>query len=141
MQWKADLRLASQHLTKYVDTEAKTVTFNLSAFMDAHLFLQTLMIQHSRTFYQDVSDLELQTQVHGELQILLIPESVPCYIWTAVNIVVVKFLPFYITLILFVTHCSGIFSVVPAHGICSQDAARNRMLHQRTVCAQCIVGY
>lgn len=63
MQWKADLETASNLLIKYIDKDSKTMSYNLSVFIEPQLFLDALLIQHARTTFQDINDLELHTQV------------------------------------------------------------------------------
>lgn len=65
MQWKGDLETACSLLMKYIDKESKPVVYNLSAFVDAKLFIHAVLIQHARRQYLDVNDLELHTKVCG----------------------------------------------------------------------------
>ena len=63
MQWKADTEAACNLLIKYLDKDSKPVAYNLSAFVDSKLFIQSLLVQHARRELVDVNDLYLHTKV------------------------------------------------------------------------------
>ncbi|XP_067931165.1 uncharacterized protein [Watersipora subatra] len=80
MQWKLDMELACAQLIKYTEKDSSPVLYNLSAFTHPSLFLECLLIQHARSQYLDVNDLELTTEFLPMGFKPSTPPAIGCYI-------------------------------------------------------------
>jgi len=82
MQWKSDLETSCTLLLRYVDGASQTrpVLYNLSVFTNPRLFLDTLLVHHSRQNYQDIGDLELHAQFLPMGFTPTTPPETGCYI-------------------------------------------------------------